>query len=116
MSMKKAFWLLVLVVLLLAFAGFRVVPRVIVANESGQTIEWLQVEVAGETLDFGEVPTGEQKAKSLRITRDSRFMVSFNFAGGAKARVPVGHIQSPAWWSRTRIIVETQGSLDIQYD
>lgn len=116
MSKKKAFWLLVFTAALLALAGFRVVPRVTIINQTGEVIGILLLEVSGQSLNYGSIPAGASASRSLRITRDSRFMVNYGLGSGGSARIPVGHIEAPAWWSRTRITVGTDGALDIEYD
>ena len=116
MSRKKVFYLALVSLALLALAGYRVVPMVKVTNRCGQDIDYLTVEISGKTLQFGAIPMGDTGKKSLRITRDSRFMVTYKLADGTNLRLPVGHIDAPAWWSRTQITIHSGGALDIRYD
>ena len=115
MSMKKKLILVLLSLGLLALAGYRVLPAVQIENQTGNTIDLLIVEVSGQRLSFGRLDSGKSAQKSLRITTDSRFMVNYQLTDGTSVRLPVGHIEAPAWWSRTRITIGEYGALDITY-
>lgn len=116
MSFKKAFWLIILALGLMVLAGYRFVPSIKVTNQCGQDIDRLTVEVSGQSLAYGGLAEGESAKRSLLITRDSSFMLTYQLADGSSARWPVGHIDAPAWWSRIHISIGSGGALDIRYD
>lgn len=113
---RKAVYLIFGSLCLLGLAAYHLMPRVIIHNLSGQDISQLTLEISGKTLDYGEILSGKLAKKSLRIDRDSRFTVTYQWQNGQSARLQVGHIKSPAWWSRTHITVEAGGDLEIRYD
>lgn len=110
--MKRSFWLVAFSLILLGFATYRVIPAVVITNQTGQELEILFVEIAGKRLDFNPLEKGASGRRFFTLPRDSRFMVNYQLADGTSTRFPVGHLTSPSWWSRTQIVLKEGGTFE----
>ena len=86
--------------------------RVVVVNSSGQAVEALTVDVCGERLSFDDLAPGAEAARTFRVHRDGRYVLSGRLADGTSVSAANGYATGGMYGERPRFTLHPGGAVD----
>jgi hypothetical protein len=81
-----------LVVFFVGLRIFRVHTGVVtLENRAQETVTHASLEVCGQRLSFGAIPSGESRAATFKLYGDSDYDVTVRFSSGREIRAQIGY-------------------------
>jgi hypothetical protein len=101
---------------LLAWVRWEIKNRVIITNESGQTIAELSVKVCGQTIDLKNIALGDSVSAQFDIHTDDHFTLNGRLEDGTKLVGELGYVTNGDFGQRVRLVIRARGVVEFSQD
>lgn len=86
--------------------------RLDVINQSGQTIDFVEIQVCDQTIRFDDIPPGETVTSPFQIHRDDHFVVQGQLSDGSNFTAECGYVTNGMSGSRADFTVTPDAQVE----
>src|SRR5262245_8383099 len=88
--------------------------RLVIKNETGQTIVWIGVVVCDETISFSVIPESQSVSARFPIRHDDHFFVCVNLADGTEVMDRCGYVTNGLYGVRVEFTIRPGGKVEFE--
>lgn len=88
--------------------------RLYIENRSGQSIAWLNITIAKETIEFKNIPAGGKVTSTFQIITDDHFVVQGQLVDGTKIGGEFGYVTGGMEPEEAFFIIRRDGKIDFR--